>query len=163
MKTAITLFTPDFPPMVIRQISRLTAIQISILAFLGAIFNYVWLIPLWLLFEFSIRFFLGPKKSIMVLLSKQVFNYSQEHFGSEPEFKSIRPTRFAWFCGLSFSILAIIGSLTSLPLLTSISLGTLAIFSGLEASFGFCFACYLFGWAEHFGWISPDVCIDCKR
>ena len=46
MKTAITLFTPDFPPMVIRQISRLTAIQISILAFLGAIFNYVWLIPL---------------------------------------------------------------------------------------------------------------------
>ncbi|MBW7857164.1 MAG: DUF4395 domain-containing protein [Leptonema sp. (in: Bacteria)] len=163
MKTVISVLTPDFPTVVIRQISRLTAIQISILALSGAIFNSVWLIPLWLVFEFSIRFFLGPKKSVMVLLSKQIFDYSISHFGSLAELKSIRPTRFAWFCGLSFSILGLIGAVTSLPLLTSISLSTLAVFSFLEASFGFCFACYLFGWAEHFGWISPDVCIDCKR
>lgn len=159
----VSFFRASFPSLVNRRVARWTALQVSAIASLGAVGVIPALLSIFLLVDFALRSLLGPNASVLVHAGRSIFRFTAKRFGVSEELASIRPARFAWLCGLLFSLLAVAGVFSGQALLTSIALGTLALFSGLEALFGFCVACYMFGWAQRFGWISPDVCVDCRR
>jgi hypothetical protein len=159
----VSFFRASFPQVVNRRAARWTAIQVSLIATLGACGVFSALFSILLLADFALRSLLGPHASVLVLTGRSIFRFTASRFGIAEEPVSIRPVRFAWLCGILFSLLSAAGALSGITTLTTTSLAILALFSGLEALFGFCAACYLFGWAQRLGWIAPEACVDCER
>lgn len=159
----VSFFRASFPSLMNRRVARWSALQVSVIATFGAAGASPAFFSIFLLVDFALRSLLGPNASVLVHAGQSIFRFTAKRFGVSEELASIRPARFAWLCGLLFSLLAVGGVFSANTLLTSIALGTLALFSGLEALFGFCVACYMFGWAQRHGWISPDACEDCRR
>ena len=159
----------QFPAVLNKNAGRWTALQVSVLSAIGAVAGFfsinvaVIVIAGFLMIDFALRSVFGPRYSPLARAGQAIFRFSRSRFGVAEKPSSVRPARFAWFCGFTFSSLAVAFIAAQLPVAAVAAIATLAVFSGLEAGLGFCVACYLFGWAEYFGLVSPDACVDCHR
>lgn len=118
---------------------RLTAVWVLLLA-IGFATTKLWLIPTFLVFDFSLRTFDLGKYSLLHKLS----NFFVETFEMKNKPVAQAPKVFATQIGLIFSILILaslgIGYSTLSLSLTSI----LILFAFLESVFGFCAGCYVY-------------------
>jgi len=148
-----------FPHPVNEFAARLVAGMVAILCIVLIISDVRWLIPV-LTYGFFARVISGPNLSPMGLVATKVL---VPLLGNPNRPVAGPPKRFAQSIGLCFSMSATIlaygfGMVTAAEIL----IGVLAVFAVLEAVFGFCAGCFVFGYLIRWGWIPAETCQKCE-
>ena len=149
----------SFPNPINASVARGVAAGVVIMSLAIIAFDWQWLmIPL--AYGFIARVAAGPRLSLLSLFMTKV---------AVPVLKLPHtpvagpPKRFAAAMGVGFSVSAIILHYGfGLTGISYIVLGALIFAAGLEAVFGFCMGCKIFGILMRFGVIPDSICEDCS-
>ncbi|NLA55196.1 MAG: DUF4395 domain-containing protein [Corynebacterium humireducens] len=107
---------------------------------------------------FALRVVGGPRYSPLARFSVHVL---VPLLRRPPRLTAGAPKRFAQALGLAFSATALSLSLPGWHHAATVTLVMLAAAATLEAAFGFCLGCRIFGQLIRLGLIPEDVCADC--
>jgi hypothetical protein len=149
----------SFPHPANEYAARMVAGMVVTLSIVIVLLDVHWLM-FFLAYGFLARVLTGPTLSPMGLLATRVF---------APIFHLKKPVagppkRFAQAVGLAFSTTALVLHYGfGLAIATNVVLGILIFFAALEAFFGFCTGCFVFGYLMRWGVIPDDVCDRCNN
>ena len=147
----------SFPNPVNDVAARTVASGAVLMALAVAVLGWGWvLVPL--TYGFVARVLAGPRISPLGLLATKVVAPRL------PQYEKLMPgppKRFAQGSGVAFSVTASVLWLAGAPTAARIVVGMLAGAAFLEAAFGFCLGCKVFGLLMKAGVIPDDVCEDC--
>lgn len=147
----------SFPNPVNDVAARTVASGAVLMALAVAVLGWGWvLVPL--TYGFVARVLAGPRISPLGQFATKVVAPRL------PQYEKLMPgppKRFAQGIGVAFSLTASVLWLAGAPTAARIVVGTLAGAAFLEAAFGFCLGCKVFGLLMKAGVIPDDVCEDC--
>jgi hypothetical protein len=147
----------SFPNPVNDVAARTVASGAVLMALAVAVLGWGWvLVPL--TYGFVARVLAGPRISPLGQFATKVVAPRL------PQYEKLMPgppKRFAQGIGVAFSVTASVLWLVGAPTATRIVVGMLAGAAFLEAAFGFCLGCKIFGLLMKAGVIPEDVCEDC--
>ena len=147
----------SFPNPVNDVAARTVASGAVLMALAVAVLGWGWvLVPL--TYGFVARLLAGPRISPLGQFATKVVAPRL------PQYEKLMPgppKRFAQGIGVAFSLTASVLWLAGAPTAARIVVGTLAGAAFLEAAFGFCLGCKVFGLLMKAGVIPDDVCEDC--
>ena len=147
----------SFPNPVNDVAARTVASGAVLMALAVAVLGWGWvLVPL--TYGFVARVLAGPRISPLGQFATKVVAPRL------PQYEKLMPgppKRFAQGIGVAFSVTASVLWLAGAPTAARIVVGTLAGAAFLEAAFGFCLGCKVFGLLMKAGVIPEDVCEDC--
>ena len=147
----------SFPNPVNDVAARTVASGAVLMALAVAVLGWGWvLVPL--TYGFVARVLAGPRFSPLGQFATKVVAPRL------PQFEKLMPgppKRFAQGIGVAFSVTASVLWLAGAPTAARIVVGMLAGAAFLEAAFGFCLGCKVFGLLMKAGVIPEDVCEDC--
>ena len=147
----------SFPNPVNDVAARTVASGAVLMALAVAVLGWGWvLVPL--TYGFVARLLAGPRISPLGQFATKVVAPRL------PQYEKLMPgppKRFAQGIGVAFSLTASVLWLAGAPTAARIVVGTLAGAAFLEAAFGFCLGCKVFGLLMKAGVIPEDVCEDC--
>ncbi|HUX11599.1 MAG TPA: DUF4395 domain-containing protein [Spirochaetia bacterium] len=146
-----------FPLKVSEPVVRAIALEVFVLAGITVLTASLWP-ALILAVDFALRSIVNPGLSPLRLVARQGL-VPLFHAKDRPVFYS--PKRFAALIGLTLSLLALAGSLFGARELTVAAAGVLTLFSFLEAAFGFCAGCRIYGFLMRSGVIPIEWCPEC--
>lgn len=146
-----------FPNPVNDKAARTVATGVVLVSVLTLATGWWWLlVPLAL--GFTGRVLAGPRLSPLGWLAMKVVG---PRLGA-PRFTPGPPKRFAQGIGAVFATTAAVLALgLGLHLAAGIVLGVLLVFATLEAAFGFCAGCFVFGHLMRLGVIPEETCEAC--
>ena len=152
----------DFPNPVNEVSARLVAGGVVLIAATALLSGQTWLV-LPLAYGFVARVLAGPRFSPLGQLVTRVVTPFLTRRGVEPRLTPGPPKRFAQGIGAVVTVGASIawfgfGSVLGANLL----LGMLVVAAGLEAVFGYCIGCRVFGVLMRLGVIPDATCIECN-
>ena len=147
----------SFPNPVNDVAARTVATGAVLMALAVAVLGWGWvLVPL--TYGFVARVLAGPRISPLGQFATKVvaprLPQYEKHMPGPPK-------RFAQGIGVAFSVSASVLWLAGAPTAARIVVGMLAGAAFLEAAFGFCLGCKIFGLLMKVGVIPEDVCEDC--
>lgn len=116
------------------------------------------LLVFFLFYEFLMTFLGFFSLSILKKISDWIYS---KFFYHRQEVVYYRPKRFAKFCGLTLIMVSFVFYFFKSEVFL-ILIGTLSLFSFLEAFFDFCIACKIYYLAQKFKLIPEDSCRDCR-
>ena len=119
--------------------ARLTAASIFVLTVTFMLTSF-WLVPVFLVIDFSARAFKLGKYSLLNLLSGRLIKV----FSIKPKMTDQAPKRFAAQIGLLFAIFITICYACNFTMAALLLAIVLAIFALLESAFSFCAGCYVY-------------------
>ena len=90
---------------------------------------------------FAIGAFAGPAKTPYALLFKK---FVKPRLKGEVVTEDARPPQFAQSVGLIFTVVALAGSLLSIPVLFTVAVGFALFAAFLNAAFNFCLGCEIY-------------------
>ncbi|NPA37429.1 MAG: DUF4395 domain-containing protein [Chlorobi bacterium] len=99
-----------------------------------------WLI-IFVALDFAVRLFLGVEKSPVCIALRYVLNA----FSIEPCMINAGPKRFAAKLGFGFSLLITVLFIFNISPAAEIAGAVLALLTGIEAFFGYCVGCKIYG------------------
>jgi hypothetical protein len=147
----------SFPNPVNDVAARTVATGAVLMALVVAVLGWGWvLVPL--TYGFVARVLAGPRISPLGQFATKVVAPRL------PQYEKLMPgppKRFAQGIGVAFSVTASVLWLAGAPTAARIVVGMLAGAAFLEAAFGFCLGCKVFGLLMKAGVIPEDVCEDC--
>jgi len=147
----------SFPNPVNDVAARTVATGAVLMALAVAVLGWGWvLVPL--TYGFVARVLAGPRISPLGQFATKVVAPRL------PQYEKLMPgppKRFAQGIGVAFSVTASVLWLAGAPTAARIVVGMLAGAAFLEAAFGFCLGCKVFGLLMKAGVIPEDVCEDC--
>lgn len=147
----------SFPNPVNDVAARTVASGAVLMALSVAVLGWGWvLVPL--TYGFVARVLAGPRISPLGQFATKVVAPRL------PQYEKLMPgppKRFAQGIGVAFSVTASVLWLAGAPTAARIVVGMLAGAAFLEAAFGFCLGCKVFGLLMKAGVIPEDVCEDC--
>jgi len=147
----------SFPNPVNDVAARTVASGAVLMALAVAVLGWGWvLVPL--TYGFVARVLAGPRISPLGQFATKVVAPRL------PQYEKLMPgppKRFAQGIGVAFSVTASVLWLVGAPTAARIVVGMLAGAAFLEAAFGFCLGCKIFGLLMKAGVIPEDVCEDC--
>ena len=147
----------SFPNPVNDVAARTVATGAVLMALAVAVLGWGWvLVPL--TYGFVARVLAGPRISPLGQFATKVVAPRL------PQYEKLMPgppKRFAQGIGVAFSATASVLWLAGAPTAARIVVGMLAGAAFLEAAFGFCLGCKVFGLLMKAGVIPEDVCEDC--
>jgi hypothetical protein len=147
----------SFPNPVNDVAARTVATGAVLMALAVAVLGWGWvLVPL--TYGFVARVLAGPRISPLGQFATKVIAPRL------PKYEKLMPgppKRFAQGIGVAFSVTASVLWLVGAPTAARIVVGMLAGAAFLEAAFGFCLGCKIFGLLMKAGVIPEDVCEDC--
>ncbi|WP_455383021.1 DUF4395 domain-containing protein [Salinispira pacifica] len=146
-----------FPLKVSEPVVRLIAAEVFILALLSVITASPWPAAA-LALDFAMRALVNPSWSPLRLIARELF-YPLTKARERAVFYS--PKRFAALIGFTLSLLATVAGFLGLGPLALSSAAVLALFSLLEAAFGFCAGCKIYGFLMRRRIIPVDWCPEC--
>ncbi len=149
-----------FPETVNEVAARWVAAMVVVLSLATVVSGEIWMLAL-LTYGFAARVATGPTLSPMGLVATRVI---VPLVGRRGRLTPGPPKRFAQSVGLLFSVVAMalyFGVDSATPYRAV--LGTLTMFAALEAVFGFCAGCFVFGLLMRWGAIPESVCQACRR
>ncbi|MBH66168.1 MAG: MFS transporter permease [Chloroflexi bacterium] len=150
----------SFPHPMNSSVARVVAAGVVIMALATIALDQPW-ITLVIAFGFIARFLTGPKVSPLAILASKVI---VPKFGLPYRPVAGPPKRFAAAIGIVFSVTAAILSLgLGLTVIAYIVLGGLIFAAGLEAVFGYCLGCQIFGLLMKWGVVPASVCEECAN
>jgi hypothetical protein len=148
----------SFPNPVNEKAARTVAAGVLALCLLALLPGLGWL-TLPIAIGFLLRVAAGPRFSPLGLLATRVV---APRLGS-PRLVPGPPKRFAQAIGATLSSAAAISYFGfGASGLTSVLLGLIVIAAGLEAGFGLCLGCVIFGWLMRAGLIAEEICQECN-
>ncbi|MBT3994972.1 MAG: DUF4395 domain-containing protein [Chloroflexi bacterium] len=148
----------SFPHPMNSSVARVVAAGVVIMAVATILLDQPW-ITLVLAFGFISRVAAGPRISPLAILATKVI---VPKLGLPYRPVAGPPKQFAAAIGIAFSVSAAVLSLGfGLTGIAYIVLGGLIFAAGLEAVFGFCLGCKIFGTLMKFGVIPAGICDDC--
>ena len=148
----------SFPNPVNEVAARSVAAQVVVLSSVILITGQWWL-SFVLAYGFLARVATGPTLSPMGLLATRVI---APKIGKGAKLVAGPPKRFAQTIGLIFSTGAVVlYFVVGSTIAASAALGVLTLFAFLEAAFGFCAGCMVFGYLMKWGVIPESVCQNC--
>lgn len=147
----------SFPNPVNDVAARTVATGAVLMALAVAVLGWGWvLVPL--TYGFVARVLAGPRISPLGQFATKVVAPRL------PQYEKLMPgppKRFAQGIGVAFTVTASVLWLAGAPTAARIVVGMLAGAAFLEAAFGFCCGCKVFGLLMKAGVIPEDVCEDC--
>jgi hypothetical protein len=147
----------SFPNPVNDVAARTVASGAVLMALAVAVLGWGWvLVPL--TYGFVARVLAGPRISPLGQFATKVVAPRL------PRYEKLMPgppKRFAQGIGVAFTVTASVLWLAGAPTAARIVVGMLAGAAFLEAAFGFCMGCKIFGLLMKAGVIPEDVCEDC--
>ena len=153
-----------FPNIVDDVTVRLIAGAVLVGSTLALLSGWWWLYAV-LAVEFVLRAGWGPSASP---LARAVQRFVRPRLATPPRYTAGPPKRFAASIGaVMTAAAAALGLVAALTGSTAAGVAVLAIgvvmvvFPALEAFFGFCVGCVLFGLLMRAGLVPEDVCLDC--
>ena len=150
----------SFPHPLNASVARTVAGGVMIMATATIVFDQPW-ITLLLAYGFIARVAAGSRLSPLALLVTKVI-VPRFHLPYRPV--AGPPKRFAATIGVVFSVTAAVLSLgLGLNGIAYLVLGGLIGAAGLEAIFGYCVGCKIFGFLIGWGIIPESVCEDCAN
>ncbi len=150
----------SFPHPLNASVARVVAGGVVIMAVATIVFEQNW-ITLVMAYGFIARVLAGPRLSPLAILVTRVI---VPRFGLPYRPVAGPPKRFAATMGVGFSVSAAVLSLGfGLDGIAYIVLGGLIFAAGLEAIFGYCLGCKIFGILMAQGIIPESVCEDCAN
>jgi hypothetical protein len=144
-----------FPLKVAERIVRGIALQVCVLSAVALASRWPWLILI-LCVDFFLRAFVSPRYSPLRAISRLVGN--MQAVGA---MVSYSPKRFAAIIGFSLSSLSFALGISGMLVGFILPLSLLLLFSFLEAAFGLCVACKLYGLLIRFGLLPASSCPEC--
>jgi hypothetical protein len=149
----------SFPNPVNAVASRLVAATVVLLSAIFLATGWSWLLVV-IAYGFWARLLTGPKLSLAGFLSSKVIAPKI----ARPQLSPGPPKRFAQGIGTLFSSLAVIFWFGfSQMLVAKIVIGFLTAAAFLEAGFGICLGCIMFGQLMKFKIIPESVCESCNN
>jgi len=143
---------------------RLVAASVLLIGVI-AIASGQWWLYLLLAADFVPRFIWGPSRSV---IATAVLRYVRPRVPLAPRSVSGAPKRFAAGIGAVMTSLAAVAWLAHLAFGSHAALvgvwviaAVMVVFPALEAVFGYCVGCKLYGLLARRGWVRPDLCVDC--
>jgi hypothetical protein len=147
----------SFPNPVNDVAARTVATGAVLMGLAVAVLGWGWvLVPL--TYGFVARVLAGPRISPLGQFATKVVAPRL------PQFEKLMPgppKRFAQGIGVAFTVTASVLWLAGAPTAARVVVGMLAGAAFLEAAFGFCLGCKVFGLLMKAGVIPEDVCEDC--
>ena len=147
----------SFPNPVNDVAARTVATGAVLMALAVAVLGWGWvLVPL--TYGFVARVLAGPRISPLGLFATKVVAPRL------PQYEKLLPgppKRFAQGIGVAFTVTASVLWLAGAPTAARVVVGMLAGAAFLEAAFGFCLGCKVFGLLMKAGVVPEDVCEDC--
>ena len=147
----------SFPNPVNDVAARTVATGAVLMALAVAVLGWGWvLVPL--TYGFVARVLAGPRVSPLGLFATKVVAPRL------PQYEKLvpgPPKRFAQAVGVTFTATASVLWIAGAPTAARVVAGILAGAAFLEAAFGFCLGCKVFGLLMKAGVIPEDVCEDC--
>jgi len=136
---------------------RIVAAEVFVVALLALLLHSPW-ITLALAVDFGIRALVTPLVSPLRLFGSYAI-LPLVHAREAMVFFS--PKRFAAMIGFALTAVAFIALAASVYAVTTVALGMLLLFSFLEAAFGFCAGCKIYGFLMRLGVIPESWCPEC--
>jgi hypothetical protein len=147
----------SFPNPVNDVAARTVATGAVLMALAVAVLGWGWvLVPL--TYGFVARVLAGPRISPLGQFATKVVAPRLRQY---EKLMPGPPKRFAQGIGVAFSVTASVLWLAGVPTAARIVVAMLAGAAFLEAAFGFCLGCKIFGLLMKAGVIPEDVCEDC--
>jgi len=146
-----------FPVKVQQPVARLIAVSVFTFTLLAVVLEQPWIAAL-LVVDFLLRAVVTPRWSPLAALARAAAARISDSSGGTVSYP---PKRFAAEIGLVLSVLILATGLLGLRIVFLSLGGVLVLFSFLEAAFGFCVGCRMFGLMIRFGWIARDKCPEC--
>jgi hypothetical protein len=153
-----------FPSLVDDVTVRIIAAEVLVLAVLALAAGQWWLYGV-LAADFVLRSALGPSASPLAILAQRVV---RPRVPAAKRLTAGPPKRFAAAIGavltLAATALALVVALTGSGAAATavVAIGVvMVLFPALEAVFGLCVGCLLFGALMRLGLVPEDVCLDC--
>ena len=147
----------SFPNPVNDVAARTVATGVVLMALTVVVLGWGWvLVPL--TYGFVARVLAGPRLSPLGLLATKVVAPRL------PQYEKLvpgPPKRFAQAMGVGFTVTASVLWLAGAPTAARVVVGMLTGAAFLEAAFGFCCGCKVFGLLMRAGVVPEDVCEDC--
>jgi Domain of unknown function (DUF4395) len=148
----------SFPNPVNEVSARVVAAGVVVMGALAIFLDLRWMTAV-LLYGFVARVLTGPTLSPLGQLATRVVT---PRLGVAPHFVPGPPKRFAQGIGLVFSLTAALLALTGEWGAAQLVLGALLVAATLEAGFGICLGCAIFGLLMRMGVVPPTVCERCN-
>ncbi len=143
---------------------RLVAASVLLIGVI-AVASGQWWLYLLLAADFVPRFIWGPSRSV---IATAILRYVRPRVPLAPRSVSGAPKRFAAGIGAVMTSLAAAAWLAHLAFGSHAALvgvwviaAVMVVFPALEAVFGYCVGCKLYGLLARRGWVRPDLCVDC--
>lgn len=153
-----------FPSIVDDVTVRLIAGGVLVVSTLALATGWWWLYAV-LAAEFVLRTGWGPSASPLAL---GVQRFVRPRLATPPRYTAGPPKRFAASIGAvmtaAAAVLGLVGALTGSTAagVAVLVIGVvMVVFPALEAFFGFCVGCVLFGLLMRAGLVPEDICLDC--
>jgi len=157
MSTRARLFR--FPDTVDERAARLVAAGVVLMALTVILLGQHWVLYL-LAFGFVARVLAGPRISPLALLVTRVV---VPRLPGPARPVPGPPKRFAQGIGATLSVAALVAyALVGSSTAADVLIGMVAIAATLEAAFGLCLGCVIFGWLMRVGVIPSSVCEACN-
>jgi len=136
---------------------RIVAAEVFVVALLALLLHSPW-ITLALAVDFGIRALVTPLVSPLRLFGSYAI---LPLVNAREAMVFFSPKRFAAMIGFTLTAVAFIALVASVYAVTTVALGTLLLFSFLEAAFGFCAGCKIYGFLMRLGVIPESWCPEC--
>lgn len=146
-----------FPSLVDDVSVRLIAGVVLLLAVVALAAQQWWLYPV-LALDFILRAGWGPSASPVARLVQRAL---RPRLSAAPRYTPGPPKRFAAALGAGMTTAATTAwALGAEPAVVAIG-AVMVIFPALEAIFGICAGCIVFGWLMRAGVVPEDICVEC--
>lgn len=150
----------SFPNPVNETSARTVAAAVAVLAVIAMAFQQGWLLPV-LAYGFVARALTGPTLSPLGQLATRIVT---PRLPVEARYAPGPAKRFAQTIGAVFTLAATVLWFGFAQRSAALSLvAVLAVFAVLEAGFGVCVGCRVFGVAMRLGLVPPQICEECTR
>ncbi|MHB1193702.1 MAG: DUF4395 domain-containing protein [Longimicrobiales bacterium] len=147
-----------FPRVIDESVARAVAGGVVALAVATMVLDAPW-VAVVLLLGFVARFSAGPRLSVLAIFATRVVVPAM---GLPYRPVPGPPKRFAAFLGIVLSGTAVVLSLGfGRDAAAHAVLAALTVAAGLEAAFGYCLGCKIFGLLMRWGVVPEDMCRDC--
>lgn len=147
----------SFPETVNEYAARSVAAGVVVLCATILVTQWHWLIAV-AAYGFWARLLTGPTLSPLGQFATRV---AVPRLGLSNVPTPGAPKRFAQGIGATFTTVALIAWLAGAPLVANIFIAAILVAASLEAGFGFCLGCWIFGHLMRVGLIPESVCEDC--
>lgn len=146
-----------FPEFVNEKAARATAAVVGALGVVVLVTGWQWLIPV-MAVGFAIRVLFGPQYSPISRFASAVI---APRLGA-PIKVAGAPKRFAQGVGLAFTVAASVAAWAGASGVAFALIAVLVLFAGLEAIFGFCAGCFVYGYLIRVGIAPEAACEACS-